>query len=343
VFPAGVSMLWEQTDPQVALRDRFGLDTFDDASRWLAEVLAQRWDIDVAACDRILVSGENAIAWVWADHGALVAKWSRARDEFDRLAATSDLLAALDGQGVPMVPPLAAIDGRYRVLVESGSAPLSMMVQPRIEGDLLDIADGAAVRRAGACLAALHGALAAYSDNRLGDATPDLRHRIESWLDEQYPGTVPAASARLREQLAALPRLDRDPQLIHGDYRASNIITTGSEIVAVIDFDGVALDHCVSEVAKAFVYLGTHFTNWRPTPAPVRELLLEGYESVRPLTPSEHRWLEALTLWHGIVAIPSGADPAGWAAALHNAAPPPRCRTSATPAARRRIEPPDLD
>jgi hypothetical protein len=37
---------------------------------------------------------------------------------------------------------------------------------------------------------------------------------------------------------------------------------------------------------------------------------------VRPLTRLEHRWLRALALWHGINAIPAGADPAGWAAAL---------------------------
>jgi Ser/Thr protein kinase RdoA (MazF antagonist) len=75
-------------------------------------------------------------------------------------------------------------------------------------------------------------------------------------------------------------------------------------------------DHPVSDLAKANVYLGTRFRNWRPTPSPVREQLRAGYESVRPLTPLESRWLEALTLWQAILAIPHSHDPAAWARAL---------------------------
>lgn len=117
-------------------------------------------------------------------------------------------------------------------------------------------------------------------------------------------------------EVASLPAIDGPPQLIHGDYRASNILTARSEILAVIDFDGVAWDHCVTDIANAFVRLGTHFTDWRPTPASVRATFLEGYRTVRALTRLEHRWLEALVLWYGIAAIPAGDDPAGWADAL---------------------------
>ena len=67
----------------------------------------------------------------------------------------------------------------------------------------------------------------------------------------------------------------------------SNMLTRGTEIVAVLDFDEVALDYCISDLAYAFVYLGTRFTNWKPTPASVREALLQGP--------------------HGVHANPSGA------------------------------------
>ncbi|MEI8409928.1 MULTISPECIES: phosphotransferase [unclassified Kribbella] len=136
-------------------------------------------------------------------------------------------------------------------------------MQPLIDGDLLDTTDETAVRRAGACLASLHGALA-----------------------------------------------------IHKDYRASNVLTADSEILAVIDFDSVVRDYCVSDLANSFVRLGTRFTNWQPTPASVRHTLLEGYQSVRSLTLLERQWLQALVLWQGIAAIPPGDDPAGWARAL---------------------------
>lgn len=318
MFPMGLSMLWESTDPQQALQERFGLDSFEAAVGRLTRALEQIWAIDVRACDRIIISASNAIAWIRTDRAALVAKWSRARDQFDRFTAIADLLQALHHRGVPVPPPLAAADGRLRVIVDSGSVPLSMTVQPLIEGDLLDTTDASAVRQAGACLASLHRALAVHPDGPLIDTTPppDLRLRMAKWLEREDPGTAPGASTRLRDQLGALPPLDSAPQLIHNDYRASNIIMARSQVRAVIDFDEVGWDHCVKDLANSFVRLGTHFRHWQPTPASVRRSLLEGYESVRPLTPSEHRWLDAIALWYGIQAVPIGADPAGWGKAL---------------------------
>jgi thiamine kinase-like enzyme len=74
----------------------------------------------------------------------------------------------------------------------------------------------------------------------------DLRQRIETWLELEDVGRVPDTSARLRDQIASLPQIDAEPQLIHNDYRASNILTASSEILAVIDFDEVAWE-CISD------------------------------------------------------------------------------------------------
>jgi homoserine kinase type II len=313
-------MLWESTDPRRALQVRFGLDSFDDAVSWLTKGLAQAWAIDVETCDRILISDNNAIAWLRTNQGTLVAKWSRAQDQFVRLTAIADLLQALHKQRVPVAPPLASVDAQHRVIVDSGSSLLSITVQPHVDGDLLDTTDETAVRQAGACLASLHRALAIHRDSRLIEVEPglpvDLRQRIETWLELEDAGMAPTASARLRDQIVSLPPIDSEPQLIHNDYRASNIITADSEVLAVIDFDGVTWDYCINDLANAFVRLGTHFTNWQPTPASVRGILLEGYQSVRSLTRLEHQWLQALVLWYGIKAIPAGDDPAGWANAL---------------------------
>ncbi|WP_328992795.1 phosphotransferase [Kribbella sp. NBC_01245] len=311
-------MLWESVEPGSALQERFGLDSFDEAVSWLTKVLAEAWAIDVLACDRIIISDQNAIAWVRTDQGALVAKWSRAQEKFARFTVIADLLQALRTQGVPVAPPLPSVDGQLRVVTYSGSSPLSMTVQPEVDGDLLDTTDEIAVHQAGASLATLHGALAVHRDGRLIEANQplDLRQRIETWLDHGDAGVAPAASARLRDQVASLPQIDSEPQLIHNDYRASNILTAGSAVVAVIDFDEVTWDYCVRDLANTFVLLSTRFTRWQPTPASVRNTFLEGYQSVRPLTLLEHQWLQALVLWRGITAIPAGDDPAGWANAL---------------------------
>jgi Ser/Thr protein kinase RdoA (MazF antagonist) len=132
-------------------------------------------------------------------------------------------------------------------------------------------------------------------------------------LRHEDTGRAPDASARLRRQVESLPPIDSQPQLIHSDYRASNILTAGSEIIAVLDFDEVGLDYCVSDLANACVMLGTRFTKWQPTPERPRVALLDGYESVQPLTRLERQWLQALVLLRGIQAIPPGDDPAGWA------------------------------
>ncbi|MFC0625792.1 phosphotransferase enzyme family protein [Kribbella deserti] len=328
MFPTGLSMLWESADPREALRERFSLDDFDDAVAWMSKGLAEAWGINVETCDRIIISDTNAIAWVGTDRGALIAKWSRAQDQFERLEAIADLLKALHDQGMPVAPPLASLsanqledkrlDGRHRLILHSGQTPLSMTVQPQIDGELLDITDEAVVRQAGACLATLHNALADHADPRLADPKPtdDLGQQIQTWLEREDAGRAPDASARLRDQIASLPPIDRETQFIHRDYRSSNILTAGSEVLAIIDFDGVVTGYCINDLAFAFVYIGTRFRSWAPTPAYVREALLDGYQSVRPLTQLEHKWLQAVVLWYGIGAIPPGDDPAGWAAAI---------------------------
>lgn len=318
MFPTGLSMLWESTEPQTALKSRFGLGSFDEAAEWLTRVLADAWAIEVHKCERIIISDHNAIAWISTDRGALIAKWSRDEHQFLKFAGTADLLDALHKEGLPVAPPLAATDGKHRVVIESSS----ITVQRNIDGELLDTTADTAVRRAGASLARLHGALASQSDSRLTKlgrhtgGTLDLRRRIENWLEHEDQGRAPEASAKLRERIASLPQIDNDAQLIHNDFRSSNVLTSGTEIVAVLDFDEVALDYCVSDLANASVYLGTRFRNWQPTPASVRLALLHGYESVRPLTELERQWLHALTTWQGINAIPPGDDPAGWASAV---------------------------
>jgi homoserine kinase type II len=313
-------MLWERVDPQAALRDRFGLDGFDEAVLWLTKVLAEVWDVDVEACERILISDHNAIAWIRSDRGAFVAKWSRAEEQFVRFAAAADLINALHQRGVPVAPPLASVDGRYREIVSSEASRLSMTVQSTVDGQPLDTGNETTVRAAGACFAELHAALALHPDHRLIGSEPnspvDLRQRIEQWLEEDDSRIAPAASDRLREQLSALPPIDTEPQLIHNDFRSTNILAVDTEIVAVVDFDEIAWDYALCDLARALVFLNTRFTDWDPTPAHVRRAFLAGYESARPLTPLEAQWLHALVLWRGIGAIPPGPDPAGWASAL---------------------------
>jgi Ser/Thr protein kinase RdoA (MazF antagonist) len=300
------------------LATRFGFDGFAGAVEWISTTLMSIWAIEVAHCSRIVISDRNAIVWVESDRGPLVVKWSSARDRFANLSASAQLLRRLDHEGIPVAAPMEAVDGRVRVVLDSPLGGLSVAVLPELMGDWLDIGDDAAVRSAGACLAELHAALRGYSDEQTRSVTEAkaLNDQIGRWLTNDDPGWAPSASSRLQCLVDNLPALDDETQLVHNDFRAANILTSESAIVGVLDFDDMTRDHQVSDLAKAGVYLGTLFRNWRPTPAAVRRELRAGYESVRPLSPVENQWLDPLILWHAIRAIPGESDSAGWSEAL---------------------------
>ncbi|WP_432945878.1 phosphotransferase enzyme family protein [Kribbella sp. CA-253562] len=276
MLPMGLSMLWEKTEPEQALRERFGLTGFEAAGEWVGEVLGAVWGIEAAGCGRLVISDQNAIVWMDSDRGPLVVKWSRAQGQFDRLEASTGLLRVLDERGVPVAAPIPAPDGRVRVVVDGPACELSLAVLPEVTGDWLDVEDEDAVRAAGACLAELHNALTGYDDDRL--IHNDTRPR---------PTGVPG-----------VPPLDDAKQPVHNDFRAANILTRGPKIVAVLDFDELAWGHRVEDLAQAAIYLGTRFTNWQPTSPAVRRTFREGYETVRPLRPAEDRAFEPLLRWY---------------------------------------------
>jgi Ser/Thr protein kinase RdoA (MazF antagonist) len=275
MLPMGLSMLWEKTEPEQALRERFGLNGFEAAGEWVGEALGAVWGIETAACGRLVISDQNAIVWVDSDRGPLVVKWSRAQGQFDRLEASAGLLRVLDERGVPVAAPIPALDGRVRVVVDGPAGELSLAVLPEVTGDWLDVEDEDAVRAAGACLAELHNALAGYDDARL--VHNDIRPR-----PTDVPGVPPLG----------------DKQAVHNDFRAANILTQGPKIVGVLDFDEIAWGHRVEDLAQAAIYLGTRFTNWQPTSPAVRRTFREGYETVRPLSPAEDQAFEPLLRWY---------------------------------------------
>jgi Ser/Thr protein kinase RdoA (MazF antagonist) len=274
MLPMGLSMLWERVEPEQALRERFGFEGFADVVEWVPGVLAEVWGIEVAGCGRMVISDQNAIVWADTDRGPLVVKWSRAQEQFGRLEASARLLRVLDERGVPVAAPATAVDGRERVVIDGPVGKLSVAVLPEISGDWLDIEDEEAVRAAGACLAELHNALAGYDDERLPTSDPRV----------QLPAEL-------------LPR-DDEKQLVHNDFRAANVLTQGSKVVGVLDFDEITRGHRVEDLAHAAVYLATRFTDWGPTPPAVRRTLRAGYESVRQLSPAEDECYQALVDWH---------------------------------------------
>lgn len=249
-----IEMLWEAEDPREALTKRFGFPSGSAAADWVAEVLNRHWGLTIGRCDRLVISDRNGMAWVQAGDRSLVAKWSSAPSRFTKLQDAARLVTWLDARGIPVAAPIAATDGRVLVQADNDAKgkvrsrlPLLggrflLGVLPAVEGALLDPDDAEHVDEAGRMLATLHEALAVY------------------------PGRIG------RRRGAA------NQQIIHNDFRSANIVHDGTRIAAVLDFEEVALDTRVADLAKSAVLLATRYHDWAPTTPEVRDAYVQAYD-----------------------------------------------------------------
>lgn len=307
-----LEMLWEAHDPHGVLEERFGFTDAVSADRWVAATVREHWGMRIESCERIVMSGHNALASITTPSGRLLAKWSVAPARFPHLSQIAQLTHWLGGNGLLVSAPVLSSDGRPQVEVNE----ISMSLQRVIRGDLLDVENAEQVQAAGAMLARLHDALAAYPNGDQiapSDGQPEpLAARVTKWLDSAGEHVPEAARATLRRLVADAPADQLPTQLVHGDFRSSNILCTGLKIAAVIDFEEARIDHCIDELARSAVMLGTRFRDWGPVSAEVRAIFLSGYQSVRRLTPVEERWWDILVLWYALALVPPGDDPTGW-------------------------------
>lgn len=314
-----LEMLWENDDPAEVIATRFGLDDAAAAGRWVAATVGEHWGVEVESVTRIVMSGHNALAWISVASGPFLAKWSVLPTKFPRLTTLTQLTAWLGERGLPVSEPVPALDGR--VQVETGERT-SMSLQRQITGLLLDVAEPQQVRAAGAALAKLHLALADYPHiedvGAFADQPQPLATRITDWLESGRSGALtPAAREQMIGFLAGAPSEQLSAQLVHGDFRSSNILCTGHDITAVLDFEEARFDYPIMELAQSAVMLGTRFRDWGPVPPDVHTWLREGYESERPLTAAEAGWWKLLVLWFSFLLVPPGEDPTGWGTAAH--------------------------
>lgn len=229
-------MLWERTDPETALGERFGFAGMAAMARWLTEVLANRWDLRVDDVCRVVISADNALAWARTPEGTFVVKVCADRERFARLGMLADVVTHLGSTGVPVPVPRPARNGSNRLQVTNGSTELSVVVQPVIAGDLLDVTDLDAVASTGNVLARLHTAAAAlvptYRSAGFAAAGPDLRarlHRVAHHLRRTRAGDrAPEPLRALEALLADLPALDGPATLVHNDVRGTNVLTRHS-------------------------------------------------------------------------------------------------------------------
>jgi homoserine kinase type II len=271
-----VTMLWESTDPHEALTKRFGFRDAPEAAEWIAEVLAQHWDLDLTSCGRLVISDHNILAWIEADRRRLIMKWSALPRRFAHVRQAAGLVAWLDTTEIPVVAPIPAVDGE--LLVELGNPsegrartrlPLPgsrflIGLLPVASGELLSVQDPTQVEAAGQMLATLHETLAGYPDRPRGRARR------------------------------------RGAQLVHNDFRSANLLHDGDGICAVLDFEEIEQDTRTADLGKAAVLLATQHRDWGPTSALVRAAFVDAYDphAQEPLTAAERRALDDAVAKH---------------------------------------------
>lgn len=258
-------MLWESVDPGRSLTKRFGFVDADAASTWVREVLSSQWAIDIDRCDRLVISGWNAMAWVVRGEQRFVAKWSAVPTNFGQLRDAAAITTFVHQRGVPAAAPIPSSDGRLlveqrnlsnrrlRSLLPVPGGRFLVGVLPVVDGELLDVDDPAQVVEAAHTLASLHELLATYP------------HRLQ--------GGSPSEGQ----------------QIVHNDFRSSNLLQDEGRITAVLDFEEITYESRMADLAKATVFLGTRYRNWGPMRAEAREAFVAAYVDCIPLTAADQR------------------------------------------------------
>lgn len=309
-FPP-VEMLWESVEPLSALRDRFGFDSEAVAHDWLALVLREGWSFELFAVSRMVLSGTNALAWMSTSHGLLVAKWTADRSSIGRRNQIGEVLRVIRRRGLPVSAPIPALNGTSQFVHEQ----MSVSVQYAFEGSILDCTSNVQVREAGKVLAELHEALGDRDSMPEADLLPastlGVHESVAGWLAHAPPWLPSPGLRRLRRMLSDESPVRLPRQIVHGDYRSTNVLWSSSRISTVLDFDDMRVAHRVDEVARSCVLLGTGFREWHPVSQSVREEFVGGYQSAARLTDDEKRLLPLLTLQNALAAIP-GADSSDW-------------------------------
>lgn len=211
----------------------------DLADRVAARLRETQPDLEVGALAR-MPGGHSGLTYrLDTGSGPLVVK---AVPEGQRPIGRHDMLrqaqiiAALAPTGVP-VPAVVATDDRppawFAMELVAGESLEPVLDERAVEPSLA----AARMRRAAEILPALHDV---PLDKVPVDGPPlSPEDELQRWA--RTMGAVPSdlvpGAGRVYERLAATVPPGTEPALVHGDYRLGNLISSGSEPVALIDWE----------------------------------------------------------------------------------------------------------
>lgn len=277
----------------------------------LAQAAGAHWDGGFADVELIKYR-ENAVFSARRPNGERVAVRVHRHGYHSDASLHSELAwmrALTESDAVTVPPVLPASDGRLVVEVVDPAVPEPRQVSVlgwlagspagTSEGgvDLDDVTTTRLYQDAGILAARLHEHAASWdlpdgftrhawdADGLIGDSPLWGRFwEYEALSSEQLDLLLTARSAALTD-LAALDRGPADYGLIHADLVPENLLNEDGRL-KVIDFDDAGHGWFLFELATALYFnLGT------PRYDAIRDGLLDGYRSVRPLTPENEALL----------------------------------------------------
>ena len=203
-----------------------------------------------------------------------------------------DLLDHLSARNCPVPRTIHDRDGAAYRLVE-GKAVALIEFLPGVSVDRPTVSQARAV---GAHLAHLHLASQDFGRTRANDLGPDASARVlaqcgRAALADIDTGLPPMA--QLAHELAERWPQDLPAAIAHTDLFPDNVLMLGDRVSAFIDFyfaceDAMAYDLAVTHAAWSFADAG------RTLRADIGHALVEGYDSVRPLSVEEREALPIL-------------------------------------------------
>jgi len=237
----------------------------------------------------------SMVLWVADGESSYVLKVVYASTALRKLDQSLSTLESLVRHGVPAPTTIRCEDGELCGLILGCLTVLST----RVLGESHDTTNLAQVEAAGEILGRLH--------------TVPLRPGTIPTIDAgSFVQTLTAKRPEFAEGISRLSEVawsNSSGSLVHGDYRAQNLLYTGDEVAAVLDWDDLAIGSPLLDLSYALVFFQSVL---RPGPQGTETMarFLKGYERHNPLAASE--WgaladylhlalLKGLDIWQDIL------------------------------------------
>jgi homoserine kinase type II len=264
--------------------------------------LIARFDVGTLVSAKGIAEGVSNSNWLLETTGAdgrgarFILTMYEFRIELEDLPYFLSLLDYLAAKGCPVPRTIHDREGNLYVSNYGPNGDKALALIEYLPGVSVSMPTAGQARAVGAELARLHLAAADFPASRANGMGVAEWQRLAA-------ACGPEGLARINPELAGivaseLPRLaanwptDLPSGVIHADLFPDNVLMLGNEVTGLIDFyfacnDLIAYDLAVTHVAWCF----DKHDAFR---ADVSAALIEGYESVRPLSPAERAALPLL-------------------------------------------------